>query len=91
MGGKNAGIFQLHKHSTPTRRWLADTQPKEWQLVQRTLTLAIRLNEHAIAGSIQGEEVLTIRHAGQTVPMRFTLYVTRPPSQQAPPAPVANP
>jgi type VI secretion system protein ImpJ len=56
-----------------------DSQPAEWQHVQRSLTLAIRLNEHRIAGNIQGEQTLTIKHGGQTFPLRFTLYVARPP------------
>jgi type VI secretion system protein ImpJ len=55
-----------------------DVQPAEWQHVQRSLTLAIRLNEHKIAGNIQGEQTLTIRHGGQTIPLTFTLYVVRP-------------
>jgi type VI secretion system protein ImpJ len=60
-----------------------DSQPAEWQHVQRSLTLAVRLNEHRIAGNIQGEQTLTIKHSGQTFPLRFTLYVARPESRQA--------
>ena len=55
-----------------------DSQVNEWQQVQKSLTLAIRLNEHRILGSIQGEQTLTIRHAGQTATLRFTLYLARP-------------
>jgi type VI secretion system protein ImpJ len=55
-----------------------EAQPAEWQKVRDSLTLAIRLNEHRIAGSIQGEKKLTIRHAGQTTTMQFTLFVVRP-------------
>jgi type VI secretion system protein ImpJ len=47
----------------------------EWQNVQRSLTLALRLNEHLIVGNIQGQRVLKIRTAGQTTTMQFTLYV----------------
>ena len=47
----------------------------EWQNVQRSLTLALRLNEHLIVGNIQGQRVLKIRNGGQTTTMQFTLYV----------------
>jgi type VI secretion system protein ImpJ len=48
----------------------------EWPHVQRSLTLAIRLNETLVAGNIQGQRVLTIRTAGgQSATLQFTLYV----------------
>jgi type VI secretion system protein ImpJ len=47
----------------------------EWQNVQRSLTLAIRLNEAMILGNIQGQRVLTIRTPGATTTLQFTLYV----------------
>lgn len=47
----------------------------EWQNVQKSLSLAIRLNENRIAGSIDKQRTLTIRMAGQTTPMQFALYV----------------
>jgi type VI secretion system protein ImpJ len=47
----------------------------EWQNVQKSLTLAIRLNESLIAGNIQGQRILTIKAAGQTTTLQFTLYV----------------
>jgi type VI secretion system protein ImpJ len=47
----------------------------EWQSVQQSLTLALRLNEHLIAGNIQGQRVLKIRSGSQTTSMQFTLYV----------------
>ena len=54
-----------------------DSQIEEWQNVQRSLTLAVRLNENLIAGNIQGQRVLTIRSSGgQTTTLQFTLYVT---------------
>jgi type VI secretion system protein ImpJ len=53
----------------------------EWSQVQRTLSLAIRLNENFILGKIQGEKVLTIKTPGQPTTLQFTLYVVR---QQAP-------
>ncbi len=47
----------------------------EWQNVQRSLTLAFRLNENLITGNIQGQRVLTIKTGGQGATMQFTLYV----------------
>jgi type VI secretion system protein ImpJ len=52
-----------------------ESQQAEWQNVQRSLTLAIRLNENLIAGDIQGQRVLTIKTGGQTTTFQFTLYV----------------
>jgi type VI secretion system protein ImpJ len=52
-----------------------DSQQQEWQKVQRSLTMAIRLNENLIVGNIQGQRVLTIKHGGQTSTMQFTLFV----------------
>jgi type VI secretion system protein ImpJ len=56
--------------------------PEEWANVQQSLTLAIRLNEHRIAGDINGKErTLTIRRAnGQTTTMDFDLYVVKNPA-----------
>src|SRR5262249_10878623 len=47
----------------------------EWQHVQKSLTLAIRLNETLIMGNIQGERVLTIKTKKGTTTLQFTLYV----------------
>jgi type VI secretion system protein ImpJ len=52
-----------------------ESQLEEWQNVQRTLSLALRLNENLIAGNIQGQRVLTIKNRGQTATMQFTLYL----------------
>jgi type VI secretion system protein ImpJ len=52
-----------------------DSPGGEWQNVQRSLTLAIRLNESLIAGNIQGQRVLTIKAGAQTTTLQFTLYV----------------
>jgi type VI secretion system protein ImpJ len=52
-----------------------ESQQAEWQNVQKSLTLAIRLNENLIAGDIQGEQVLTIKTGGQSTTLQFTLYV----------------
>ena len=48
---------------------------EEWQNVQKSLTLAMRLNESLISGNIQDQKVLTIRTGGQTTTLQFTLYV----------------
>src|SRR4051794_8974505 len=52
-----------------------ESDPVEWQNVQRSLTLAIRMNENLVAGNIQGQRVLTIRADGQSTTLQFTLYV----------------
>ncbi|WP_435020370.1 type VI secretion system baseplate subunit TssK [Tundrisphaera sp. TA3] len=52
-----------------------ESEQAEWQNVQRSLTLAIRLNENLIAGNIQGQRVLTIKAEGQVTTVEFTLYV----------------
>lgn len=52
-----------------------DAAETEWQNVQRSLALAIRLNESLIAGNIQGERSLTIRTPSGTTAMEFTLFV----------------
>jgi type VI secretion system protein ImpJ len=52
-----------------------ESQQQEWQNVQKTLTLGIRLNQNRIAGSIQGQRTLTIRMGTQTSTMDFTLYL----------------
>ena len=57
--------FQIRREATSA----------EWQNVQRSLTLALRLNENRIAGNIQGQRVLTVTLGPQSVPIQFTLYV----------------
>jgi len=52
-----------------------ESQQEEWQNVQKSLTLALRLNENRIAGSIQGQRILTIKTGGQNTTLQFTLYV----------------
>ncbi len=51
------------------------TQLQEWQAVQKSLTIALRLNQHLIVGDIQGQRVVRIRNQGQTTPLQFTLFV----------------
>jgi type VI secretion system protein ImpJ len=52
-----------------------ESQLDEWQNVQKSLTLAIRLNETRVAGNIQGQRVLTVKTGGQTTTLQFTLYL----------------
>ncbi len=54
-----------------------DSQPEEWKNVQKSLTLALRLNETRIEGNIQGEKIFTVRTNGHTTKMQFTLYVLK--------------
>ena len=53
-------------------------QPEEWQKVQNTLTLAVRLNERLIAGNIEGQRSLTIKADGKSIPMTITLFIVPP-------------
>ena len=43
--------------------------------MQKELTLAIRLNEHRIAGNIQGKRILTINLPRGQTSLEFTLYL----------------
>lgn len=54
-----------------------DSQLDEWKFVEKTSTLALRLNEKTIVGNIQGERTLTIRTppSNTTATFRFTLFV----------------
>ncbi|MCE9562682.1 MAG: type VI secretion system baseplate subunit TssK [Planctomycetes bacterium] len=52
-----------------------DATAAEWAAVQKSLSLAVRLNENLIAGSIHGQRDLTVQVAGKTPTLRFTLYV----------------
>jgi type VI secretion system protein ImpJ len=53
-----------------------DSGSAEWANVERSLTLAIRMNETRILGNIHGQKTLTIQTApGQTASLQFTLYV----------------
>ena len=54
---------------------LATDATAEWTAVQKSLTLAIRLNENRVVGTMQGQRDLTVQIAGQTSTLRFTLYV----------------
>jgi type VI secretion system protein ImpJ len=61
-----------------------DSNPKEWDNVQKEFTLAIRLNENRIAGKIDEQRQLSIRtEGGQTLVLEFTLYVVPQPRAPA--------
>jgi len=51
------------------------SQTEEWDRVQRSLTLAVRLNENLIVSNIQGQRTLTIKVDGQSSTLQFTLFV----------------
>ena len=51
--------------------------PNEWERVRQTMSLAVRLNERLIKGSIDGAESLVILNRGKEIPVRLTLYVTQ--------------
>lgn len=53
------------------------SQQEEWKHVRNELTLAIRLNETRVIGSIEGQQKLTVRTGGQTASLEFTLYVVK--------------
>jgi type VI secretion system protein ImpJ len=52
-----------------------DAPGGEWQNVQKSLSLAIRVNEKLIAGNNEGQRVLRVKTATQTATLQFTLYV----------------
>jgi type VI secretion system protein ImpJ len=55
-----------------------NSQQEEWDNVRRSLTLAIRLNEKSVLGTIDRQRVLTIRTAGgPPTTVQFTLYIVR--------------
>jgi len=52
-----------------------EAQDLEWQYVERSLSLAIRLNEELVAGTIDRERVLSLKSANMETTIKFTLYV----------------
>jgi type VI secretion system protein ImpJ len=52
-----------------------ESEQREWEHVKSSATLAIRLKENLIVGSIDRAQTLTIRLGTQTATMEFTLYV----------------
>lgn len=51
--------------------------PNEWERVRQTMSLAIRVNERIIKGSVDGAESLIILNRGREIPVRLALYVTQ--------------
>lgn len=52
------------------------SQKSEWDNVQKSLTLAIRVNENKIEGTIDGQRDFRIKAGpGKSTSLRFTLYV----------------
>jgi type VI secretion system protein ImpJ len=54
---------------------IGDPKNPEWLNVKKTLMLALRLNENMIVGNIQNQRRLTVKVAGRTVTMQFSLFV----------------
>jgi type VI secretion system protein ImpJ len=52
-----------------------ESQQLEWARVQRSLALAVRLNENLVVGDIQGQRVLKVKAGSQVTTLQFTLYV----------------
>jgi type VI secretion system protein ImpJ len=48
--------------------------PSEWQRIEQSLTLAVRLSEVGILGDIQGQRVLRVKSGAQITTMQLTLY-----------------
>jgi len=63
-----------------------ESHTEEWAHVQRSLTVALRINENLIVGDIQGKRRLTIKSGGQNTSMEFTLFVV--PGDKKQPVPV---
>jgi len=51
-----------------------ELQLNEWQLAEKSLSLAIRFNEKLIVGNIDRQEVVHLRLDSE-LPFRFTLFV----------------
>ncbi len=56
-------------------RVVQDAKDPEWLNLKKSLTLALRLNENLIVGSIQNQRRLTIHVGGRNVTMQFSLFV----------------
>jgi type VI secretion system protein ImpJ len=66
LPGKEMTYFQV----------VRSAQPEEWELVRKSLTFGIRLNELRVVGEINGKEELLLQTQGpQAIKLRFTLYV----------------
>jgi len=54
---------------------IRDTPGGEWQNVQKSLSLAVRVNEKMIASNLQGQRILMVKTATATTSLQFTLYM----------------
>jgi type VI secretion system protein ImpJ len=52
-----------------------DVQQQEWQLVERSLTLAVRLNEELVTGAIDGQRILSLKSGSVETNLQLTLFV----------------
>jgi type VI secretion system protein ImpJ len=81
MAGLRFSYTNIPPRALPNRPGLIyfqvdrNSQKEEWDNVQRTLSLAVRVNENLIVGDIQGQREITIKTGGQNSTMRFTLFV----------------
>jgi type VI secretion system protein ImpJ len=55
-----------------------DAHDQEWQHVQRSLQLAMRLRQELILGNIDGKHQLSVRTGEKTVSFEFTLFAVPP-------------
>ncbi len=51
------------------------SKQEEWQNVQKSLALAIRLNQSRVLGNIEGQRTITIRAGASSATMQFTLFL----------------
>jgi type VI secretion system protein ImpJ len=52
-----------------------DSQQAEWADVQKTLALALRLNQFRVVGNIDGQRQIPVRAGGDTKTLEFTLFL----------------
>jgi type VI secretion system protein ImpJ len=55
-----------------------DASRDEWAHVGQTYTLAVRLNERLLVGTLDGQPEVTIQADGRPTTLRFTLFVVPP-------------
>jgi hypothetical protein len=55
-----------------------ESAPEEWQNVRRTGSLAIRINEKRVVGTIADQESWIINTGSQTSKLEFTLFAIPP-------------
>lgn len=52
----------------------ADTTANEWPEVQKSLSLAVRINENRVVGNIQDQRDLTVQIQQDSITLRFNLF-----------------